>query len=301
MKNKMRTLTPILLGMFLSNAAFAQAVQSLNLNLEKLKTEVQKDAQSGQTTDQIATLDLLAESKRQSEALRALPDFDLNRVEVVLKSGQTSSDAFLVVNSLSVDSQSVEAEPGAESKVTLKNIERRVKTALLKVIGDLTLKSVTVFFGAIQEVAVLGNYATTDASRVGSATAGSDEPIVLVRPPIDVVRPNGAGTSLTNLDPNAPTGSQGPVVLQPNPLGPYGGGQSNGGVYPQPQPQPRQPSWADLNCYNNFCVGDTVANNFGISGTIVRVYPAQGLLEVKFPFQSRTVTRSPGQLRWNHR
>lgn len=321
----LKHLTPVLLGLLIADTAMAQAVTSMALKLDRL----QKSTRAG---DPIQALDLLNEAKRQNTVLQNLPSFDLNRVEVMMKSSIGGAAAYLVVNGAAVDSNSVEtdpdlfAKPGNEAKVELKNLERRVDTAVLNVIGKASISTVTIFFGAIAEPAILGSYATGDATRVGDATAG---PVYAVRPP-ESMRPGSvlAGQPLTphvpttvipqtnrppaptTTTPPAQTGNGGPLVITPpaqrpgvQPLPPPidvlpapGTGTGPVVITPPVQTEPVA-RWEDTNCVQGICVGDTVTNNFGFDGQVRRVYIQQGMVEVKFGFSNNVQTREVRQVK----
>jgi hypothetical protein len=308
MKKVFLKTAPVLLSLLVSEAAFSQAVQSMRLNLDKMKSST---LQGG---DPVQSLDLMTEAKRQNPALRNLPTFDLNQVDVSLKTGMGGASAYLLINNEHVDSQSVETdpdrinEPGGEASVQLKNIERRVDQALLTVIGQAVVRSVTIFFGAISDVAVLGSYATADATQVGNATPTAEEPIVLVRPPVDLVRPNGQGTAPVLLDPNQQSPVLPPVTVKPTPSAPIAPPVV---ITPPPQPEPPRPvepvqprpqlGWHDVNCVANICVGDIVTNNFGFEGKVLRAYPQRGLLEIQFSFSKKPTLREPSQVKFKRR
>ena len=175
MKKNILSLSILSLGLLLGTQVFAQAVETLNLNLEK----IQKATING---DQQTTLDLMAEAKRQSPAIAALPSFELVKVDVTLRSGAGGADAHLVVNNLHVDSQSVETD-GSDAKIQLKNSERRVDSAVLMVIGIANIRSVAVTLGSITETAMLGTYANRDANAVAQATPDAG---VMIRPTDEV-------------------------------------------------------------------------------------------------------------------
>ncbi|MFN7730031.1 MAG: hypothetical protein ACK5P7_12805 [Bdellovibrio sp.] len=280
----LKQLTLVLLGLLIAETTLAQAVTSMALKLDRL----QKSSRAG---DPIATLDLLGEAKRQNTVLQNLPSFDLNRVEVMMKSGIGGAAAYLVVNGAAVDSNSVEtdpdlfAKPGNEAKVELKNLERRVDTAVLNVIGKASISTVTIFFGAISEPAILGSYATGDATRVGDATAG---PVYAVRPP-ESMRPGSVlAGQRPGLEPLAP-----PIEVLPAP----GTGPGPVVIAPPIQPRPPVARWEDSNCVQGICVGDTVVNNFGFDGLVLRVFIPQGMVEVKFGFSNNAQTREVRQVK----
>lgn len=309
MKAMIKQITPVLLGLLLADGALAEPLTQLSLKLEKL----QRGTRNG---DQVATLDLLNEAKRQNSVLQNLPSFDLNRVEVMMKSHIGGAAAYLVVNNQIVDSNSVEtdpdlfAKPGGEAKVELKNLERRVDTAALSVVGRSSIASVTIFFGAITEPAILGSYATGDATAVGDATP---KPVYAVRPP-EALRP-GSTQAGQLLEPHQPTvvipqssrPTSPPVVVAPPTTRPT----QPGGVPSLPPPiditpgggpvviapPVQQTNWEDLNCVQGICVGDTVLNNFGFDGIVRRVFVQQGTIEVKFNFSANPQIRQPSQVK----
>ena len=211
------------LGLLIGSSVFAQATNTMTLNLEK----IQKATVAG---DQQTSLDLMAEAKRQNPALAALPTFDLVRVEVSLRTGTGGADAHLIVNNLHIDSQSTETD-GVDAKIQLKNSERRVESAVLMVIGQVNIKSVNLFFGAISETALLGTYASRDAGRVGQATPDA---AVMIRPPNEVKARAQGSPAFQPGGVTAPPQEQCTILGMPCPH--IFGGDDN-----KPQPQPTTP------------------------------------------------------------
>lgn len=283
MKNQMikfsLVVSGILFATLLSNSARALSADSMSLNLDKMNSGVNNAG------DIETRIDLMGEAKRQNPSLSNLPNFDLSRVEILMKSGLGGASAYLVVNNEYTDSASIETDPdkliaeGGESKVTLKNLERRTKSAVILIVGLSSLKSVTLFFGPAQEVAILGSYAHGDVSMVANAGDASHDEIVLIRPPAEVLRPNGGmvnGGQGNGFDPSLPRVNPGwptiPIpVNKPTPAGP--------------------------NCAGNLCVGDTVQNWLKFKGVIRAVNPyAPDGKTVLVEFNFKTSWREPSKL-----
>ena len=305
----------VMLGLSVSSVVAQAQIseQVINLNLQAVPNMLNRNGE--------IEIDLLAEARRQKLlAPSSLTNLDLARVAFEARTGIGGGRATLLINSQIPFTADFETEPlemndpmASWANVEIKNLERNVNRAQLRVEGEVRLKSLRLIMGQVQEPLIFGVYNGVTSPQPPPVSQSQTTPPQQVRPtvppPAPMPAPMPAPAPMTPppapmpMTPPAPTAPQRlapPMQLgPPQRIAPSGAPRANPAPAPMPMnpapapapaPTPATPTAADCIRSGNYvyCVCDQVRNFYGtgLPGVIVAVNPRTNTYMIKFDHRS---------------